>query len=223
MSDHTKHPTRAHHAVERFQGSVPQRATSKALRLDGDGIVLGTSKKISSAINALEQNKLVNLHRLFYGSAGVAKERLMNVLAFCGLEQANQTAFDKNVKRVTGALEKKTDEEIDELVKVFAVKVKETRNGKIEDILNFVITPLRPNCDEQIEFKDETFEEMVEEGDEEPETQYDGLDASSDEGEVYNEEDEEDDDDKPIKKTKTTKKGAKTSQTKKGKKKTTNK
>ncbi|EKE39373.1 hypothetical protein ENUP19_0061G0145 [Entamoeba nuttalli] len=188
--------TREHHLIDRYQNDIPQK--SKTLRLDGEGIILGTSKKISTNINELNTDKLVQIHRLFYGTMGVATERLMNVLAFCGLEQTIKSEFNKNSKRVQSALEKKSDEVIDELIRIFCLRQSNKRIDKLEEIFNFIVCPSRPNCDEQIDFRDEALDEIVEEQDQSFLSSFGDLDASTDDGEIYIE-----DEDLDLKKPKT--------------------
>ena len=115
-----------------------------AIRLEGKGIKIGTSKKLVTKLDDLTEDELGKLHRLLYKENGVKADRKQNVLAFCGLEQANVN-FEKEKVRITKNLQKKLPAEREKLKDVFYLK-----SAEVEDILAFIIEPFRPKDDEEI-------------------------------------------------------------------------
>ena len=148
-------------------------------RLDGKGIVIGTSKKIVSKLEDLTEDQLSKLHRLLYGESGVKAHRKTNILAFCGLEQENET-FEKDKIRITKNLQKKQQSERDQLKDVFHLK-----SAEIDDIVAFIVDPVRPENDEELEFKDEILENIINQIDEEKGEEMEQLDVSGDDGDLY--------------------------------------
>ena len=160
---------------------------SQTKRLEGKGIVLGTSKKIVTKLEDLTEDELGKLHRLFYKESSIKAERKMNILAFCGLEQ-NSLNFEKEKVRITKNLQKKMPSEREKLKDVFHLKTAE-----VEDILAFIVEPFRPDDDEELEFKDEGLQNGVNDEMEEVNDDNNGekFDVSGDDGDLYNPDDED--------------------------------
>ncbi|ELP90607.1 protein DEK, putative [Entamoeba invadens IP1] len=126
-------------------------------RYKGNGIVLGTSKLFSTALTAAPAAEQILVHRLLYQRQGSQKERLNNILSFCGFET------DDQAEKCQASAEKRTAEEINSLCAIF--KIEEDEN-KVEALVTFFKTPTRPNGDETVEFEDQAEDEEEEEIDE---------------------------------------------------------
>ncbi|BFU24677.1 hypothetical protein EHI8A_037390 [Entamoeba histolytica HM-1:IMSS-B] len=167
----------------RSERKAPERLPTGQIggieRYHGPGIVLGTSKIISDAISGASNEILVLIHRLMYQRQGSQKERLNNILSFCGFEN------DDQVEKCKVALLKRNDEEVKTLAELF--KLEDTQRDEIIDgLAEFLKEPKRPREDVVIEFIDEEQNELEEREKEEKELELE-MEEEDDDQEVYDE------------------------------------
>ena len=147
---------------------------------------MGTSKKIVGKLENLTESDLSKIHRLMYGTNGIKSDRKTNIFAFSGLDQSDPD-YEKTKLRITNNITKnKTEDERNTMKDVFFLS-----SADVDEIVNFFIEPKRPEGDEELEFKDDVLDKILNQMEEDEVDDKFGFDVSGDEGDVYDPDAEE--------------------------------